>query len=49
LNKDRGLTLIIVTHDPAIAAQTQRVIYLRDGLIEEPVSEPIAAYEEVQV
>jgi putative ABC transport system ATP-binding protein len=34
LNKDRGLTLIIVTHDPNIAAQTQRVIRLRDGLIE---------------
>ncbi len=29
-----GLTLVIVTHDPTIAAQTQRVIRLRDGLIE---------------
>jgi putative ABC transport system ATP-binding protein len=33
LNKERGLTLVIVTHDPLIAAQTQRVIRLRDGLI----------------
>jgi putative ABC transport system ATP-binding protein len=31
LNKDRGTTLIIVTHDPTIAEQTQRVIRLRDG------------------
>ncbi len=34
LNKERGTTLIIVTHDPSIADQTQRVIRLRDGLLE---------------
>ena len=34
LNKDFGTTLIIVTHDPIIAEQTQRAIRLRDGLLE---------------
>jgi putative ABC transport system ATP-binding protein len=34
LNKESGTTLIIVTHDPIIAEQTQRVILLRDGLLE---------------
>jgi len=34
LNKDSGTTLIIVTHDPNIAAQTHRVIRLRDGELE---------------
>ena len=34
LNAERGITIIFVTHDSAISAQTQRVIRLRDGLIE---------------
>jgi putative ABC transport system ATP-binding protein len=35
LNESRGTTLIIVTHDPEIAALTDRIISLRDGRIEE--------------
>ena len=35
LNRDFGTTLIFVTHDPEIAEQTQRVIHLRDGLLED--------------
>jgi putative ABC transport system ATP-binding protein len=34
LNQDLGRTIIIVTHDPAISAHTQRVLRLRDGLLE---------------
>ena len=35
LNRDRNTILLIITHDPRIAAQTQRIIKLRDGEIEE--------------
>jgi putative ABC transport system ATP-binding protein len=34
LNRERSMTVIIVTHDPAIASQTQRIVSLRDGLLE---------------
>jgi len=34
LNKQRGTTLIIVTHDPTIGEQTQRIIHIRDGMVE---------------
>jgi putative ABC transport system ATP-binding protein len=33
LNQERGTTLIIITHDPEIAEQTQRVIHIRDGVV----------------
>lgn len=35
LNRELGTTLIIVTHDPNVARQTQRIIRLRDGLLED--------------
>jgi putative ABC transport system ATP-binding protein len=35
LNRENGTTLIIVTHAADIADQTQRIIHIRDGIVEE--------------
>ncbi len=34
LNKESATTLIIVTHDPAVGSQAQRIIHIRDGVVE---------------
>ncbi len=39
LNKDQGLTVVLVTHDPDIGAHAQRIIRIRDGLVE---GQPVA-------
>src|SRR5215472_16261770 len=33
LNRERGLTVIFVTHEPDIAFHTRRIVQLRDGVI----------------
>ena len=42
LNQDEGITVIIVTHEPEIAAHTHRVVSMLDGAVvgDEPVKEP---------
>ncbi|HLE82943.1 MAG TPA: ATP-binding cassette domain-containing protein, partial [Thermoanaerobaculia bacterium] len=34
LRRDHGTTMVLVTHDPAVAALADRKIHLRDGRIE---------------
>lgn len=35
LNRERGTTLVIVTHDPEVSSRTQRSIRIRDGVVEQ--------------
>jgi putative ABC transport system ATP-binding protein len=45
LNRERGITIVLVTHDPQIAQHTDRIVHLHDGLIsaEERVAQPLEA------
>ena len=47
LNRERGITVVFVTHDPWIARHTHRVVTLADGKIvrDEQIEEPVVAGE----
>ncbi|MGD8856080.1 MAG: ABC transporter ATP-binding protein, partial [Chloroflexota bacterium] len=48
LNREQGITIICVTHDPWIARHTQRVLQLSDGKIvaDETIESPLVAGQE---
>jgi predicted ABC-type transport system involved in lysophospholipase L1 biosynthesis ATPase subunit len=33
VHRERGISLVLVTHDPSVAARSQRTIELRDGRV----------------
>ena len=45
LNREQGITIVLVTHEPDIARHAQRIVHLRDGCIvgDEPVRHPKVA------
>jgi putative ABC transport system ATP-binding protein len=45
LNRDQGITIVFVTHEPEIAQHTERIIHIRDGRIQrdEYVEDPVNA------
>jgi putative ABC transport system ATP-binding protein len=51
LNREQGITIVLVTHEPDIAQYAERVIVVRDGLIttDEPVTGRRDAALEVEV
>jgi putative ABC transport system ATP-binding protein len=50
LNREQGITILFVTHDPWIARHTRRIITLSDGVVvrDEIVSDPLVAGKAVR-
>jgi putative ABC transport system ATP-binding protein len=50
LNRERGITLVLVTHEPDIAQYAQRVVVFKDGRIQKnyQIDEPRDAAEELR-
>ena len=41
LNAERGVAVVVVTHDPEVAAAARRRVHVRDGLIESDTGGPV--------
>ena len=41
LNSERGISIIMVTHEDEVAAYARRIIHVRDGLISDDVDHPL--------
>ena len=50
LNRERGITLVLVTHEPDIAQYADRVVVFKDGKIKSDyqIEEPRDAAEELK-
>ena len=44
LNTDRGISIIMVTHEDSVAAYARRIIHVLDGLIADDVGTPSATH-----
>jgi macrolide transport system ATP-binding/permease protein len=40
----KGITIVIITHDSTVAAQCQRTVHIRDGLVESAEGQPSPEY-----
>lgn len=41
LNREQGMTIILVTHEPDIAVHARRTLHVRDGVIAEDASHAV--------
>jgi putative ABC transport system ATP-binding protein len=42
LNRTKGLTVVIVTHDPNVGAQAHRIVHMRDGQVDRHATNAVA-------
>ena len=50
LNRESGITIVLITHEPDVAAYADRIVRFRDGSIQDdsPVAQPRMAGESVE-